>query len=399
MYKQFWNEEIETLSQSDIDRLEAPLIAQQIDYVYQSSSYYKNRLDEAGVDPSQITCKQSLKNVPFMEKSDVTDAQKSGDLFGPHQCAEFDEIVRIMGSGGTSGQPTRIGWTVKDIEAYNEMGARGLWTAHCRPDKFVVSCFNYSMYAGGVMDHMSFEYLGAAILPYSVGRSQRLIEMMQNFPKGRDFSLYATPSYAVRLIDVAHDMGVDLKSLNFQNGYFSGEAGLQIEGYRQKIEQAWGMTAWDVYGAAELGVQSGECEHKNGLHFSGAGLVVAELINPDNGEVLEMHDGAIGELVYTSLKRKACPLIRLRSRDVIQVYTEPCKCGRKSFRFHLLGRSDDMFIVKGVNVFPLGVQEALLSLVPKITAEFFILLGQAPPIDYAPQVYLEVTKETELEQQ
>ena len=221
-----------------------------------------------------------------MEKSEITESQKQGELFGPHQCAEFKDIVRIVGTGGTSGQPTRIGWTDNDIKNYNEMGARGLWTTGCRPDELVVNCFNYSLYAGGIMDHMTFEYLGAAILPYGVGRSERLLEMLQGFPKsGATYALYSTPSYALRLHEVAQTMGIDLRDLGFTKGYFSGEAGLQVPGYRQRIEEAWGMKAMDLYGAAEFGVQSGECEYQQGLHYSGGGLVVAELIEPESGEI------------------------------------------------------------------------------------------------------------------
>lgn len=150
------------------------------------------------------------------------------------------------------------------------------------------------------------------------------------------------------------------------------------------------MVARDLYGAAEVGVQSGECEYCCGLHYNAGGLVTAELIDPERGTVKRMESGATGELVFTTLKRRACPLVRLRSHDSVQVLTEPCACGRKSFRFHVLGRSDDMFIVKGVNVFPLSVQASLLLLRPEVTGEFFIVLDRAPPIDYAPMVCVEI---------
>jgi phenylacetate-CoA ligase len=243
------------------------------------------------------------------------------------------------------------------------------------------------------MDHMAFEKLGAGVLPYSVGRSERLLDLLGSLPPDGipgSYTLYSTPSYAIRLHGLALARGVDLKSLNFRKGIFSGEPGLQIPGYRDKIEEGWGMVARDLYGAAEIGVQSGECEYCCGLHFGGGGLVTAELIDPERGTVKRMESGVTGELVFTTLKRRACPVIRLRSHDTVQVFTEPCACGRKSFRFHVLGRSDDMFIVKGVNVFPLSVQESLLLLRPEVTGEFFIVLDRAPPIDYAPRVRVEI---------
>ena len=160
--------------------------------------------------------------------------------------------------------------------------------------------------------------------------------------------------------------------------------------YREKIESAWGMTTADLYGAAEVGAQSGECEHRAGLHFFGQGLLVAELINPETLEVVEKTNGAIGELVFTTLLYEACPLIRFRTHDSVQVFTDPCECGRTGFRFHTLGRSDDMFVVKGVNIFPTAVQKSLLSHQPRVTGEFYIVLNDAPPINTPPIVRVEV---------
>ena len=392
MPRKFWNREIEALSREQVCQLEAPLIADQIQYVYQHSSYYRDKYDRAGIDPSAIDSHAALARLPFTEKSDIAQAQMQGALFGPNQCASFEDIIRLTCTGGSTGEPTRLGWTQNDIDVYNEMGARALWTMGCRPHDLVISCLNYSMYAGGIMDHGAFETLGAGILPYSIGNSERLLEMLARFPeREQGYSLFMTPSYAVRLADIADQLGIDLHDLNIRRGYFSGEAGLQVPGYRDKIEQAWGMRAMDMYGTAELGVQSGECEHRNGHHFCGAGLVAAELINPDSGEVMPFENEAMGELVYTSLRREACPLIRLRSHDIVRIYTEPCTCGRSSFRLHTLGRSDDMFIVKGVNIFPLGIQEALLTHRPDISAEFFVELTQEPPIDYRPRICVEVS--------
>jgi phenylacetate-CoA ligase len=245
--RHFWDEHIETMSAAELNRLEAPLIAEQFAYVYATSTYYRNKLDNAGVQPGKVTCVEALESVPFTEKGDVTSAQRDGALFGPHQCAPFEDIVRIVATGGTSGQPTRIGWTSVDAKLYNEMGARALWANGCRPGDFVVNCFNYSLYAGGVMDHMAFETLGAGILPYGVGRSERLLDLLSDLPVNGipgSYTLYSTPSYAIRLHDLAQARGLDLKSLNFRKGIFSGEPGLQIPGYRAKIEEAWGSLPW-----------------------------------------------------------------------------------------------------------------------------------------------------------
>jgi phenylacetate-CoA ligase len=388
MDKRYWDEELETANPETLDRLEGSLLQEQAEYVYARSRYYSEKFDSAGVKPQDLRGREGLARLPFTEKAELSQSQAGGDLFGANLCVTHAETVRIVGTGGTTGQPLRLGYTRDDLETYSEQGARALWAMGCRPADIVFNCFNYSLYAGGIADHGAFEKMGANIIPYSVGNSQRLLEMMAHLQD--DLSLYATPSYAIRLAERAAEDGLDLPSLGVRKGLFSGEAGLQVPGYRERIESLWQMKARDLYGTSEVGAQSAECEYMTGLHFFGAGLVIAELINPETGAVLPFEEGATGELVFTTLKYEACPLIRLRSHDFVQVFTEPCPCGRTGFRFLVLGRSDDMFIVKGVNVFPLGVQEVLLSLRPRLTGEFYIVLEKAPPIDYAPVLRVEV---------
>jgi phenylacetate-CoA ligase len=247
---------------------------------------------------------------------------------------------------------------------------------------------NYNLYSGGLSDHLTFETLGAATIPFGVGHSERLLTMMSGLAE--PFGIWATPSYAVRLAEVARGMGLDPREIGLRKGYFSGEAGLQVPGYREKVELLWGMVARDQYGTGELGLHSGECEALDGVHFGGTGFAVAELIDPDTGDVLPFIDGQQGEVVYTSIRREASPLLRMRSHDVMQVFTEPCRCGRTSFRFRILGRSDDMFIVKGVNVFPLAIQTSLMTLAPRLTGEFRVDLDRPPPIDYPVPIAVEV---------
>lgn len=389
--RQYWNDELETLSPAAVRRYEAPLLAQQIDYLYHASDYYRDILSSAGVRPGSITCHEALEMIPFTEKKALAATQREGALIGPHQCAPAESIVRLVGTGGTSGKPMRIGWTRQDVDVYNEMGARALWIMGARPGDLVVNCFNYSVYAGGVMDHMAFETLGTSILAYGVGKTRELLDMLADLPGEK--CLYSTPSYAIRLAEVAMAEGINPRDLNLRKGFFSGEAGLQVPGYRDRIEQTWGMSSHDLYGIAELGCQSAECEHRAGMHYCGAGLVVAELIDSDTGAVKPLRDGEVGELVYTSIKREASPLLRMRSHDYVQVFTEPCACGRQSFRFRTLGRSDDMFVIKGVNIFPTNVQEILTRLRPRITGEFQLMLDQPPPFDYAPRLVVEVAND------
>jgi phenylacetate-CoA ligase len=387
----FWNEAIETLSPVEVRRLENDRLTEQVAYNYRTSAFYRDTLDSAGVQPDQIRHVEDLARIPFMEKTEVADSQAGGTLLGVNQCAPLDKIVRIQATGGTTGQPIRIGLTRRDIADYCEVGARALWAMGCRPGDIVFECMNYNLYSGGLSDHLTFEALGAATIPFGVGHSERLIRMMAGL---RDpVGIWATPSYAIRLAELAREIGIEPRSVGLRRGYFSGEAGLQVRGYRERIEDTWGMVARDQYGTGELGLHSGECDYMNGVHYGATGIVVAELIDPDSGDPLPFTDGQQGEVVYTSIRREASPLMRMRSHDLMQVLTDPCPCGRTSFRFRILGRSDDMFIVKGVNVFPLAIQAALLSIVPRVTGEFRVDIDRPPPIDYPVPLAVEVARD------
>jgi phenylacetate-CoA ligase len=387
----FWNEELETLSPEATRRLEDERLREQIPYDAATSDFYRSKLDAGGVTPADIRTVQDLARIPFMEKTEVAASQADGTLLGINQCAPLDRIVRIQATGGTTGQPIRIGLTRRDIDDYGQVGAAALWAMGCRPGDIVFECMNYNLYSGGLSDHMTFETLGAATIPFGVGHSERLLTMMAGL---RDpVGIWATPSYAVRLAEVAQGLGHDPGDIGLRRGYFSGEAGLQVPGFRERIESTWGMVARDQYGTGELGLHSGECEALDGVHWGGTGIAVAELIDPDTRDVLPFIDGQQGEVVFTSIHREASPLLRMRSHDLMQVFTEPCRCGRTTFRFRILGRSDDMFIVKGVNVFPLAIQAALLRLAPRVTGEFRVDLDRPPPIDYLVPLTVEVARE------
>jgi phenylacetate-CoA ligase len=388
---EYWNREIETMAAVDRKRLESERLREQIAYNYRTSPFYAAKLDEAGVKPAEIRGVADLAGIPFMEKREIAASQEDGTLLGLNQCAPLQEIVRIQATGGTTGQPLRIGWTRQDIADYCEMGARALWAMSCRPGDIVFTTMNFSLYAGGLSDHLTFETLGATTIPYGVGQSERLLRMMAAMKD--EVCLWATPSYAVRLAEVAREIGIDPRAVGIAKGFFSGEAGMQVPGYRERIEETWGMKAWDMYGTGELALHSGECRERRGVHYGGTGFAVMELIDPETCAVLPFEDGQQGEVVYTSIRRQACPLQRMRSHDLMQVFTEPCPCGRTTFRFKVLGRSDDMIIVKGVNVFPLGIQATLMRLRPRLTGEFQVELDRAPPIDYPVPIRIEVARE------
>ena len=254
---EYWNEEIETMPAGARRRLETERLRAQLAYNHRTSPYYSAKLDAAGVEPADIGGLEDLARIPFMEKREIAASQEDGTLLGINQCAALPEIVRIQATGGTTGQPLRIGWTRQDIADYCEMGARALWAMSCRPGDIVFTTMNFSLYAGGLSDHLTFETLGATTIPYGVGQSERLIRMMAAMSD--DVCLWATPSYAVRLAEVARELGIAPRDVGIAKGFFSGEAGMQVPGYREAIEETWGMRAWDMYGTGELALHSGEC--------------------------------------------------------------------------------------------------------------------------------------------
>jgi len=373
-YRTYWQQEVETRELDEQRRLDFPLLQDQIRYVWENSAFYKERFVAQRVHPDDFRSLDDLSSFPFIYKHDLSPAVSPSDiaisLAGPHQCAPTADIIRTVGTGGTSGKPLRIGWTQSDTEAYNTMGARALWALGVRPYHTVVNCFNYRMYAGGIMDQGSFEALGANVIAYGVGKSVSLLELLADLPG--PICLYSTPSYALSLISKAKKLSVDLHDLNIELGVFSGEIGLQSEIVRKKIENAWKLRAGDLYGVAELGCQASECAARSGLHFFGHGYVHLEMIDPKSEEPIEITDGAVGELVYTSLTREACPLIRWRSGDMCEIKIAPCVCGRTSPRIIVLGRSDNMIIIGGMNVFPAAIQSVLLDLGSGLTGEFLL---------------------------
>jgi len=396
MSDSYWNEEIETMSAKAVERLESERLQTQMEYVYAKSAYFRAQFDKANVKPESFKHRNDLEELPFMEKYEIANSQLEGHLLGINQCASQEDIIRIHATGGTTGRPMRVGWTRRDIADYCEVGSRALWANGCRPTDVVFECMNYNLYAGGVSDHLCFETLGATTIPFGVGNSLRLLEMMNEIQQ--DISIWATPSYAIRLATLARENGIEPQNIGVRKGFFSGEPGMQVPGYREKIEDSLGLVSFDMYGTGELGMHSGECAHRNNLHYGGTGVVLTELIDPETTKPIPFEEGVIGEFVYTSLRREACPHLRMRSRDLMQVFVEPCPCGRTDFRFKTLGRSDDMFIVKGVNVFPLGVQATLSSMRPKLNGEFQIILDRPPPIDYAPRIIAEVARDVPKEQ-
>lgn len=384
-----WNTAIEALDAKELDARHETLLAQQLAHVMAHSAFYQRKF--AGVE--YISNRSELAGLPFTEKEELRASQQEHPPFGDYLAVSPAEISRVHKTSGTTGRPLYIAMTRRDIETTHECGARAFFASGLRPGDRVVHCLNYQLWAGGVTDHLSLERTGATVVPFGVGNTQGLVRTI------RDLNINAiscTPSYLVHLADIARDeLHIEPHELGLRKGFFGGEPGLQNPSVREKIERTWNLRAMDAnYGMADvLSIFGSECDERDGLHFHGQGALLIEVIDPQTGQPVEAAEGAMGEFVYTNLVREAQPLVRYRSHDVVEILsTEPCACGRTSFRFRVLGRSDDMLHVRGVNVFPDAIAEILAPFHPPLTGEFQIELDAPPPYNQLP-LRLEVAGE------
>jgi len=391
-----WRDDVELADPQRVQDEEVALLRDQLARTSATSEFYRQKWADAGVNPARIATREQLVELPFTEKHDLQASQAAAPSqaapaarwrFGSNQAAPSDTLVRMQATSGTTGTPLRMAMTRSDIAVYNEVGARAAWAAGLRPGDLLFECMNYALYAGGVNDHGTFETVGACVAPVGVGQSRRLIEILADM--GGPAVLYATPSYALHLAAVARAAGRDPRELGIRRGLFSGDGGLGNPGYRRDIEETWGLVARSIYGTGETAPVAAECDEADGLHWVGQAAFLAEFIDPDTGAPVEVRDGAIAELVITTLRREAHPLIRFRTHDHVRLATGSCRCGRTSIRMHVLGRSDDMFIVRGINVFPLAVASIIDEFRPQLSGEFRIVLDEAPPLVAPPRVLVE----------
>lgn len=379
MERRFWNEDVETLPGSALRQLENERLHAQLEYVRASSPFYQAKFAAAGVERHALRDLADLPLLPFTEKDELRQDQQERPPFGSYLAAAPQRLIRVHKTSGTTGRALYIVLTDKDRRAMNESAARALWAAGLRPGDTVVHCLNYRLWAGGYSDHENLETTGATVVPYGVGQTAALIQTIRELEIN---AISATPSYMLPLAEASLAQGVNPRELGLRKGFFGAEPGMSEPGVRARMEETWGMRAMDAnFGMADvLSIMGAECEQRQGLHFQAGGIVAVELIEPETGNPLALADGAEGELVYTHLVKEAQPLVRYRARDVVRILgTGPCACGRSTFRFRVLGRSDDMLHVRGVNVFPGGVGNVLAHLSDRFSGEFQIVVEHPPP--------------------
>jgi phenylacetate-CoA ligase len=316
---------------------------------------------------------KQLSRLPFTTKDELRQSQAGVGGLGGHQCAPMRDIIRIQGTSGTTGKPLFVGLTRRDAALWEELFARHGWTGGLRPDDVMINPADFGLFIGGLSESVGAEHLGITVIPLPLVSAgmQKVLDIMLEF---RPTILFSTPSATMFLEKVVRDtLGKEPIEMGFKKGFMAGET--LTEEDRTHIETTWGITARNFYGMADVAADmAAECDEAAGMHFCAQGAVVAELIDPVSLEPLEISDSAEGEIVFTTIDREATPVIRYRIRDVVRVQAGGCPCGRTSFRFRVIGRTDDMLKVKGVNVFPAAVKEVIASFSPRTTGEMRIVL-------------------------
>ena len=382
-WARYFDERIETMPPAWTRRLEEERLAEQVARCYERSPFYRRKLEDAGIRPENVERLEDLAQLPFTTKEELRVSQAESPPYGDFVCVDGIEIVRVHLSSGTTGKPLVTPYTERDVATSAEVGARAFWAAGVRPDDTVLHCLSYSFYTGGLSDHAALEATGAAMIPVGLGQSARLLELWRDL---RPTALFSTITYPLHLAETAAERGLDPRALGLAKLVVTGEPGGQIASTRRRLEELWGADVGDTYGLSDVwGTLAGECEERGGLHFSGQGATLAELVEPESGEQIPVAEGARGELVFTHLYREAAPLIRFRSRDIAEVIGVECPCGRTGFRFRVLGRSDDMFRVRGVNVFPSAVEE----LMRELGVDRFAILLEAFPVEPPVRILVE----------
>lgn len=347
----YWEKEYETMSRGQIKEIQLKRLKSLVERLYNNVPFYRKKFKERGILPGDIKTLEDIRHLPFTTKQDLRDTYPFGMFAVP-----MEEVVRLHGSSGTTGKPVVVGYTKNDLKTWGSLMARCMTMAGVSSKDVVQNAYGYGLFTGGLGVHYGAETLGATIVPMSGGNTAKQLMLMQDFGTS---VLACTPTYALYMAEEAHAGGVDWNKIKLKVGIFGAEP--WSDAMRQQLEERWNITALDIYGLSEVlgpGVAC-ECLCKKGLHIN-EDHFIAEVIDPETGEQLPY--GEKGELVFTSLTKEAFPVLRYRTRDISVLYEDKCQCGRTLVRMErVTGRTDDMLIIRGVNVFPSQVESVLLE--------------------------------------
>ncbi len=368
-----WWSEIEGASPADAAQIQNARLREQLEYLNAHSDFYRTKFAEHGVDAGKVRTVEDLADLPFTEKQELRDSLSAAPPLGSHVAADATDIVQIQASSGTTGSPSYVGLTRSDITTWSELGARALYANGFRPGDRLLHAFGMSKgFVGGLPVIQILQYMGIVDIP--IGAEAGTDRLLRVQADQRPNAMIGTPNFLIHLAEQAPTVvGHAADQLGVRAISVGGEPGGGLPAVRDRIEVLWGATSREMLGGTDIGCTYwGECEVGNGMHFLSPDLMVAELINPDTGEVLAPVEGATGELVYTALQRQASPLLRFRTRDHVVVTGTECPCGRTGYTVRCVGRTDDMLIVRGINLFPSAVKELIVEMRPETTGEMRI---------------------------
>lgn len=366
----YWDEEIETMPRDILKEYQFNLLKENVELAYGNSPYYKRHFDQAGVAPFHLESVEDLKKFPMINKKVLRTQQEIHPDFGDLVCAPEKEFVFLSASSGSTGVPTASPFTAKDFEAFQDCEARLFWSSGMRPTDRYCHALNFTLFVGGP-DVIGAMKLGALTIWAGAIPSDRLLSIFKTW---KPTVTWTTPSYAWFLGETAKESGIDPADLAIKKIFVAGEPGGSIPETQQSIEALWDADVYDYYGLSDIfGACAAMCEAKEGLHWAEDHILV-EVVDPETGE--EVPEGERGEMILTSLKKIARPLIRFRTGDIVSYTTDKCRCGRTHMRLHgIHGRLDDMMIIKGVNVFPSDI-ETIVRNNPKLTGEYVCVISE-----------------------
>lgn len=368
----YYQPDIETMSREDLEALQLERLQALVKRVYQKIPFYKESFDKAGINPEDIKSLADLTKLPFTVKQDMRDAYPFGLFAVPRK-----DVVRVHCSSGTTGTATVVGYTQKDLENWGDCFARALYGAGCGPDSTLQIAYGYGLFTGGLGAHNGGERAGCTVLPMSTGNTKRQVRLMKDFDVD---CLCCTSSYALNIAEVAQEEGYDVHEFPIHAGILGAEP--CSEATRAEIEQKMGIQVYDLYGLSEVmgpGVAC-ECEKQHGLHVCEDQFII-EILDPKT--LQPVPDGEWGEVVFTTLCKECSPLVRYRTRDISRILVGECECGRTFRRMdRIAGRTDDMMILRGVNVFPSQIEEEIVSF-PEIAPQYQLILTTKGTLDHA----------------
>lgn len=368
----YYQPDIETMSREDLEALQLERLQALVKRVYQKIPFYKESFDKAGINPEDIKSLADLTKLPFTVKQDMRDAYPFGLFAVPRK-----DVVRVHCSSGTTGTATVVGYTQKDLENWGDCFARALYGAGCGPDSTLQIAYGYGLFTGGLGAHNGGERAGCTVLPMSTGNTKRQVRLMKDFDVD---CLCCTPSYALNIAEVAQEEGYDVHEFPIHAGILGAEP--CSEATRAEIEQKMGIQVYDIYGLSEVmgpGVAC-ECEKQHGLHVCEDQFII-EILDPKT--LQPVPDGEWGEVVFTTLCKECSPLVRYRTRDISRILVGECECGRTFRRMdRIAGRTDDMMILRGVNVFPSQIEEEIVSF-PEIAPQYQLIITTKGTLDHA----------------